>query len=95
MGSSRTDPLRQAVASGDFACVLRLWEEYAAAIREEIARGICTQARMAEAGEFLDWARRAVLCNRAQAQNQLNTIHAARQYGSSPTRSPSLVRANL
>jgi hypothetical protein len=95
MSTSRTDPLRQAVASGDFPSVLRLWEDYAAAIRDEIGRGVCTQARMAEAGEFLDWARRVVLCNRAQAQNQLDTIHAARQYGSSPTPLPSLLRASF
>jgi hypothetical protein len=95
MATSRTDPLRQAVAAGDFAMVLRLWDEYAASILEEIGRGVCTQARMAEAGEFLEWARRVVLCNRAQAQNQLNTIHAARQYGSSPTPPPSQVRASL
>jgi hypothetical protein len=95
MNTSPTDPLRQAVVSGDFPAVLRLWEEYAAAIREEIGRGVCTQARMAEAAEFLDWARRVVLCNRAQTQTQLNTIHAARQYGSSPTQPPSLVRASL
>jgi hypothetical protein len=84
MDTGRTDEMRQAVAAGDWAAVLRLWESYAAGILDEISRGACTRARMAEAGEFLDWAKRVALCSRAQAQNRLNAIHAARQYGPEP-----------
>ena len=71
MDTPRTDEMRRAVASGEWPAVLRLWEVYAAGIREEIGRGACTPARMAEAQGFLDWARRVVLCARAQAQTRL------------------------
>jgi hypothetical protein len=95
MDTNRTDDMRDAVASGDWRAVLRLWEGYAAGILEEIGHGTCTRARMSEAGEFLDWARRVALCARAQAQNRLNTIHAARQYDPRPSRPFPSVRASL
>jgi hypothetical protein len=50
---------------------------------------------MAEAREFLDWARRVVLCVRAQAQNRLNTIHVAKQYGAPPPLPPPSLRTRL
>jgi hypothetical protein len=91
MHTARTAEMRKAVASGDWPLVLRLWEAYAAGILEEIGRGTCTRVRMTEAREFLEWTRRVVLCSRAQAQNQLDRIHAARQYCPQPApRQPSL-----
>jgi len=95
MDTHRTDPLRIAVAAGDFRQVLRLWENYAAGVREEIGRGTCTKARIAEAGEFLEWARRVVLCGRAQTQNRLNAVHVASQYGAVSSRPSSLLRTSL
>jgi hypothetical protein len=94
MDTGRTDDIRKAVASGEWQAALHHWEFYVAGIRAEIRRGACTPARMAEARKFLDWARRVALCARAQAQNRLNTIHAARQYGS-PSRPPSSLRTIL
>jgi hypothetical protein len=91
MDSGRTEGIRRAVAAGDWPAVLRLWEPYAAGILHEIRRGTCTHARMAEAGALLDWAKRFALCARAHAQNRLNTIHAAKQYGGEPI----LPRASL
>jgi hypothetical protein len=95
MDTERTSHLRKAIASGDYRLALRLWDDYAAGIRQEIGRGACTAARMAEAREFLDWARRVVLCARAQAQNRLNAIHVARQYGQAPSRPASHFRTSL
>jgi hypothetical protein len=95
MDTQPTNDIRRAVASGDYPSALRLWDEYAAGIRQEIRRGACTPARMAEAREFLEWARRAVLCARARAQNQLNAIHVAKQYGQSPSRPASFLRTSL
>ena len=95
MDTNRTDPIRRAVVSGDWPAALRVWETYTAGIREEIHRGTCSQARMAEAREFLDWARRVVLCARAHAQNQLNNIHVARQYEPARLPPPSFLRASM
>jgi hypothetical protein len=95
MNTHRTDDIRKAVASGEWPAVLRLWDAYAAGIREEIGRGTCSQARMAEAREFLDWAKRFVLCARAQAQHRLDAIYAVRQYGPPPSRPLSSLRTSL
>jgi hypothetical protein len=84
MGAGHIDEMRKAVAAGDWPAVLRLWESYAAGILDEIGRGTCTRARMAEAGAFLDWAKRVALCARAHAQTRLDRIHAATQYDSRP-----------
>jgi hypothetical protein len=95
MNPGRTDDMRTAVASGDWHAVLRLWDIYAAGIHQELAQGTCTRARLSEAGEFLDWAKRVALCARAQAQNRLNTIHAARQYDPQPSRPLPSLRTSL
>jgi hypothetical protein len=95
MDNQPTDPIRQAVASGEFQRATLLWNEYAARIREEIARGICTEARMAEAGELVEWSRRVVLCDRARAQGQLTTIWVASQYGPANSPDASGLRASM
>jgi hypothetical protein len=95
MDTGRTDELRKAVATGEWPAVLRLWEVYAAGILEEIGRGTCTPARMSEAREFLEWARRFALCARAQAQLQLDAIHAARQYDAQPDEPHSSLRTRM
>ena len=95
MDTSRTDDMRRAVASGDWHAVLRLWDEYAGGIREELAQKTCTQARLSEAREFLDWTKRVALCARAQAQHRLNSIHAARQYDPPPSQPRSFLQERL
>jgi hypothetical protein len=95
MNNGHIDNMQKAVASGDWPAVLRLWDVYAGGIRTEIGRGTCTPARMAEAREFLEWAKRIALCARAQAQNRLNAIHAARQYSPQRLPPPPLLRTSL
>jgi len=95
MSTARIDELQNAVASGEWPAVLPLWESYAAVIHEEIVRGTCTAAHLSEAREFLDWAKRTALCARAQAQQQLNAIHAARQYDAPSAPQASSLRTSL
>ena len=91
MSERATDEMRQAAAAGDWTAVLRLWEEYAAGIRQELTQGVCTGARLQEAREFLDWAGRVALCARAQDRQRLDTLHAAQQYSPQPAqRRPAL-----
>jgi hypothetical protein len=92
---NRTEGIRRAVAAGDWPVALRLWEPYAGGILDEIRRGNCTRARMAEAGELLAWAKRVAWCARAHAQNRLDIIHAARQYGPEPIPSQPSLRKSL
>jgi hypothetical protein len=86
MEHQRTDPIREAVAAGEYQRATVLWNEYVTEVLEEINRGTCTQAVMEETAELLEWSRGVVLCDRARAQSQLTTLWVASQYG--PTDSP-------
>ena len=90
-----TGAIRQAVAAGDFPRVTRLWNQYATGIQEEICRGACTAARMAEARELVEWARLTWLCARSHLQARLNTIAAAERYTTRPAQVAVLFQANL
>jgi hypothetical protein len=80
MEPNSPEPIRQAVASGEFQRATLLWNEYIAGILGEIARGDCTHDRMAEAGDLLDWSRGVVMCERARAQDLFNALWVASQY---------------
>jgi hypothetical protein len=95
MGNQTTDRIRQAVSSGEFQRATLLWNEYAAWVREEIARGRFTQAQMAEAADLVEWSRGVVECDRAHAQAQLATLWVASRYGPAYSPSNSCFRASL
>jgi hypothetical protein len=95
MTTESTDHIRRAVVAEDWQTALRLWGDYTAGILAEIRRGTCTTARMTEARDFLEWARRVVLCARAQTQHRLDAIHVAKQYGPAPSRATRFLIASL
>jgi hypothetical protein len=95
MLESRTQEMRKAAAAGEWSVVMRLWEDYTGGIRAELGLGACTGARLTEAREFIDWSQRVALCARAQTQQRLDAIHAARQYDRQPDRPRHSVRASL
>jgi hypothetical protein len=95
MDNQHIDPIRRAVASGEFHQATLLWNEYVVEIREEIGRGTCTQARMTETAELVEWSRGVVLCDRAHAQGQLTTIWVASQYGPADSPPPSCLWASV
>lgn len=95
MGQQRTDPIRQAIASGEFDWATVLWSSYVNEIIDEINRGTCTQACMEETTELLEWSRSVVLCDRAHGQNQLSTIWVASQYGPGDSSADSFFRTSL
>jgi hypothetical protein len=95
MNSQRTNPIREAIASGEFHRALFLWNEFTAQIRDEIGRGICTQDSITETAELMTWSRGVVLCERAHLQSQLTTMWVASQYGPAEWGTPSCLRTNL
>ena len=95
MSNRPTDAMLTAAAAGDWPSVLRLWEQFTAGIREELARRVCTPGRLSEAREFLDWSARLALCARAQNQQRLDAIHAAQQYGPRPPHRRSVLHTSL
>ena len=86
----RIDAVRQAVAAEDWRGASLSWNDYAAALQRSILNGTCNAERMTEARQLLDWTKRSVLCLRAQTQDQLNGLHAVRQYSPSEDSAPRL-----
>jgi hypothetical protein len=95
--NSTNDPIRQAVASGDFQLAGRLWNGYMARLKEELRRGSLTEAGLQEASELMDWSRLVVLCMRAHIQERVGSLHIAGEYAnpSAATPSPRIVQTSL
>ena len=74
MDGHLTEPIRQAVASGDFQEAQLLWNGYADLLRQEMPKGSVTPARLEEVRELVEWSRRVVLCAHAHAQNRLDSM---------------------
>jgi hypothetical protein len=82
----RTEPIRRAVASGEFRKALALWQDHARQLRQEIRSGTFSKEKLAEARELVEWCRVTALCTRSHAQARLNQIAAARRYAPPPGR---------
>ena len=95
MNSLRTNPIREAIASGEFQRALSLWNELTAELRDEIGRGACTQGSITETMELTAWSRDVLLCERAHLQSQLSTMWVASQYGPADWETSSCLRTTL
>jgi len=84
MERGATDPIRQAVATGEFRKALALWNQYAAGLREELSRGQLSQGDFDEAGALVKWCRLELLCVRARALERLNRLRVAAEYAAPP-----------
>ncbi len=86
MDSQAHSAIRHAVSSGEFAKALDLWTAYAGQVSAEIDAGTCSEERLAQIRELLEWTRGVVICAHAHARHALNTrlteLHAAAAYGS-------------
>jgi hypothetical protein len=80
MKEASLEPVRRAIAVGDFAHALELWNGYAAAL----AGGKPTDAKLAEAAELIDWSRPFLLRGHEHAAVRLRAPHVAGAYGSCP-----------
>jgi hypothetical protein len=95
MDSARTAAIRHAVACGEYLRATSLWNEYASLLHDEITRGACTRADMAEARHLVEWSRRTVAFARAHTQCRLNALRVAEQYLQTVPRSAALLRTCL
>jgi hypothetical protein len=78
---ARTEPIRRAVASGEFGKAQALWEDYAGRLAEEVRSGTFSSAKLEATRELAEWCRVTALCARSHAQGRLNRMAIARQYG--------------
>jgi RNase P/RNase MRP subunit p30 len=99
MDSHLTEPIRQAVACGEFQKAQLLWNGYAALLRQELPNGSVTEARLAEVRELVEWSRRVVLCARAHTQSRLDSMRdsmrVAQTYGRPRSQPAATIQTNL
>ncbi|HUI79181.1 MAG TPA: hypothetical protein VLY24_14750 [Bryobacteraceae bacterium] len=92
MPNPTTEPIRQAVASGEYQLAERLWNGYIAGLKELLRSGTLTKEILEEAGELVEWSRVTVLCMRAHAQGRLGSLHIAEAYHQAlPSQAPRLI----
>lgn len=84
MNGENDGRIRDAVSAGEFDKASALWETYVAQVADQIRGGACSEARLAELRDLIDWTRGVVTCARAHAQRRMNTkrmeLHAATVY---------------
>jgi hypothetical protein len=91
-----TDPIRQAVAAGEFPRALILWNEYVLLFADALKQGEVTLGQWRETGDLVAWARSAALTARAYAQDQLQSLHVTAQYEDQPPPArPHLVQTSI
>jgi hypothetical protein len=95
MDGHPTEPIRQAVASGEFQKALLLWNGYAALLREELRNGSLTDARLADVRELVEWSRLVVLCGRAHTQSRLDSMRVAQTYDQSRSEPAAIIQTSL
>ncbi|MGA2269373.1 MAG: hypothetical protein ABSH44_12960 [Bryobacteraceae bacterium] len=95
MDGQLREPIRQAVASGEFQKALLLWNGYAALLREELLKGSFTAARLAETRDLVEWSRRVVLCARAHAQGRISSMRVAQAYIHPRSQSAAIIQTIL
>jgi hypothetical protein len=74
------EPIRQAVASGEFERARLLWNECTTGLAEELSNGCLSEARLFEVRDLVEWSRNVVMCSRAHLLGQLNCLHVAGEY---------------
>jgi hypothetical protein len=72
--------IRDAVASGDFAGALALWQEYAASLRDQIEAGTASEVQMKAAIELIRSVTAKAASAREQAACKLGESRAAGAY---------------
>jgi hypothetical protein len=64
-------PIREAISSGEFERARLLWDSSVTGLVEEFEHGGCTEARLAEIRELVEWSRTVFLCERVRLQDQI------------------------
>jgi len=83
MDDATADTIRDAVAAGDYARALGLWERYAARAHERAGQGLLTAEELSEVLGLVEWSRRVVVCARAHGRDELCRLQVAVEYEAS------------
>jgi hypothetical protein len=77
--------IRDAVASGEFKRAQDFWDAYIVQLVEELRQGSFTETKLAQVRDLMEWSRSAALCARLHAQDRLNSLLVAAEYGNRPS----------
>ena len=80
MRDSRTNPIRQAIASEEYERAMQLWTKLTVQVSKEIGDGTCTAATMSEVRDLVEWSRNVVACDLAHFQSQLTALWVESKY---------------
>jgi hypothetical protein len=99
MDGPLTNPVRQAIAAGEFEKAQVLWEGYAAQLRRELAEGAVSAARLEEMRELVEWSRRTVLCATSHDRSRMDAlagaVRVAQAYEGERSHAAALIQTNL
>ncbi len=80
MPDTRTNPIRQAIASEEYERAAQLWTSLTVQVSKEIGDGTCTAATLSEIRDLVDWSRNIVACDLAHFQSQLTALWVESKY---------------
>jgi len=77
--------IREAVASGEFNRAQQLWTAYMIQLEDELRQGSFSAAKLARVRDLMESSRGVALCARQHAQDRLNSLLIAAEYGNPPS----------
>jgi len=88
--------IREAVASGEFERARQLWNTYMVQLQDEVRRGSFSAIQLEQVHSLAEWCRGVAWCARLHAQDRLNSLLVAAEYGNPPS-SPArrIVQVNI
>jgi hypothetical protein len=72
--STPIDPIRAAVAGGDYAAARRLFDDYAGALREKALGGTLDGQSLQEILELIEWTRQTALAGRSHLEARIQSL---------------------
>lgn len=77
--------IREAVASGEFERAQQLWNAYMVQLEEQVRQGSFSASQIERVRDLMEWSRGVALCVRQHAQDRLNSLLVAAEYGNPPS----------
>jgi hypothetical protein len=76
--------IREAVASGEFQRAQQLWNAYVFQLQEQLRCGSFSALQLGQVRDLVEWSRSVALCARQHAQDRINSLLVAAEYGNPP-----------
>jgi hypothetical protein len=88
--------IRSATACGEFEKARQLWNAYMVQLEEELRRGSFSDGQIQQVRSLVEWCKGVALCARLHAQDRLNSLLVAAEYGNPPLSPPrQIIQVNI